>query len=104
MPPLWLLPMLWRILKEQVEDFWCGWDVAMGKELETGPPSLMVQLEKAGWQILSGLVVEPTKEGPPLSPPGPGPIEVDGADQVLEDGATVEEAVDKETDSSLQPS
>ena len=48
--------------------------------------------------------MEPAEEGPPLSPLGPWPMEVDGAKQELEDGAMVEEAVDEETDSLLQPS
>ena len=46
--------------------------------------------------------VEPAKEGLPLAPLGPGPIEVDSAKQALEDGAMVGEAADsEETDSSL---
>ena len=51
MPPLRLLLMPWRKLKEQEEDFWCGWDVAMGEELELEPPLLTVQLEEAGQRI-----------------------------------------------------
>ena len=48
--------------------------------------------------------MEPAKEGLPLVPLGLGPMEVDGAEQVPEDGATVGEATDEETDSLLQPS
>ena len=55
-----------------------------------------------GWQVPWGPAEEQAKEGPPLSPLGPGPIEVDGAEQALEDGAVVGEATDEETDSSLQ--
>ena len=47
-------------------------------------------------------MVEPAKEGSPLSPLGPGAMEVDGAEQVPEDGAVVGEATDEKTDSSLQ--
>ena len=36
-----------------------------------------------------------------MEPLGPRPMEVDGTEQVLEDGAAVEEATDEETDSSL---
>ena len=104
MPPLQLLPMLQRILVVQEENFWWGWDLEMGEELELGPPPPTIQLEEAGWLIPWGLVVKPAKESPPLPPLGPGAMEVDGAEQVLEDGATVGEAVDEETDSSLQPS
>ena len=73
----------------------------MGEELELGPLSPTVLLEEAGQQILWGPVVEPAKEGPPLLSLGPGPIEVDGAEQVPEDGAAAGEATDEETDSLL---
>ena len=102
MPPLWLLPMLQRISLVEKEAFWCGWDVAMGEELEMGPPPPSIQLEEAGQWVPWGLVVEPADKGPPLSPLGPGLMELDSAKQVLEDGAAVEEAADKETNSSLQ--
>ena len=49
MPPLWLAPMLQRITREEEEEaLWRGLDVAMGEELELGPPPLTIQLEKAG--------------------------------------------------------
>ena len=48
MPPLWLLPMLQRISKEQEEEFWCGRDLMTGEELELGRPPPRVQLEEAG--------------------------------------------------------
>ena len=102
MPPLRLQPMLWKMSMAQGEDFWQGWDVVMGEELEMVPPPPTVQLKEAGWWILWGPAVEPAEEGPPLSPPELGPMEVDDTEQALEDGATVEEATDKETDSSLQ--
>ena len=44
------------------------------------------------------------EEGSPLAPVGTGPMEVDGAEQALEDGAMAEKAANKETDSLLQPS
>ena len=47
-------------------------------------------------------MVEPAKEGSPLAPLGPRPMEVDGAGQVPGDGAAVGEAMDsEETKSSL---
>ena len=73
----------------------------MGEELELGPPPPRIQLEEAGWWIPWGPLVEPAEEGSPLPPLGPGPVEVDGAKQVPEDGAMVGEAVDEETDSLL---
>ena len=78
--------------------------MAMGEELEMGPPSPTVQLEEAGRQIPWGLAVEPAEEGLPLLPLGLGLMEVYGTAQALEDGATVGETADEETDSSLQPS
>ena len=90
--------------KEQEKDFWCGQDLMIEEELELGHPHPRVQLEEAGEQIPWGLAVKPAEEGPPLLPLGLGPMQVDGAEQVPEDGAMVEEAADKETDCSLQPS
>ena len=93
-----------RMLKAQEENFWWGQDVVMGEELEMRPPPPSVQLKEVGQRVPWGPVVAPAKEGPPLSPLGLGPMEVNGAKQVPEDGAMAEEAADKETDSSLQPS
>ena len=90
MPPLQLLPMPKRISRVQEETFWCGWDVVMGEELEMGPPPPTIQLEEAGQWVPWGPAVELAKEGPPLSPLGLGPMEVDGAKQAPEDGAMVE--------------
>ena len=73
----------------------------MGEELELGPFPPRVQLEKVGQRIPWVPVEEPAEEGLPLLPLGPGPMEVDGAEQTPEDGAAAGEAVDKETDSSL---
>ena len=83
------------------ENFWWGRDMMMGEELKLGPPPPRVQLEEAGQQIPWGPVEEPAKEGLPLPPLGPGPMEVDGAEQVPADGAMAGEAVDEETDSLL---
>ena len=104
MAPLWLLLMPQRMSRVQEENFWWGWDVVMGEELELGPPPPTIQLEEAGQWVPWGPVVEPAKEGPPLSPLGLGPMEVNSAEKVQEDGAAVGEAADQETDSLLQPS
>ena len=48
MPPLWLLPMPQRILLVEEKAFWHGWDMAMGEELEIGPPPPSIQLEEEG--------------------------------------------------------
>ena len=102
MPPLWDLPMPWRLGELEEKKFWWGQDVAMGRDLGLGRPPPGVQLEEAGWQIHWMPVAEPAEEGSPLAPLGPGPMEVDGTEQVPGDGAAEGEAVDsKETDSSL---
>ena len=101
MPPLQLLPMPWRLLAMEEGRFWWGQDVAMEADLELGHLPPRVQLEEAEWQIPWVPAEELAKEGSPLSALGPGPLEVDGAEQVPEDGATAGEATDEETNSSL---
>ena len=101
MPPLWLLPMPRKMLLAQEEDFWHRLDMVTGEELEIGPSPPTVQLEEAGWRILWGPAVEPADKGPPLLPPVPGLMEVDGPKLAPEDGSTAEKATDKETDSLL---
>ena len=65
------------------------------EELEMGPSPPSVQLEEARQRAPWGLAVEPAQEGPPLSPLGPGPMEVDGTKQAPEDGAIAEDAVEE---------
>ena len=81
------------------EYFWWGQDLTTGEELELGPTPPRVQLEEVCWEIPWGLAVEPAEEGSPLVPFGPGPMEVDGIEQALEDVSVVGEAADKETNS-----
>ena len=85
--------------EEEEEAFWCRLDVAMGEELELGPPPPNVQLEEAGRQVPWGPALEPAQEGPPLLPLGPGPMEVDGTEQAPEDGAAWEDAMGEQVDS-----
>ena len=102
MPPLQDLPMPWRLGESEEKKFWRGQGVATGRDLGLGHPLSRVQLEQAGWWIPWMPAVEPAEEGSPLAPLGPGPMEVDGAEQVPGDGAKVGEATDsEETDSSL---
>ena len=72
-----------------------------GGGVGAGTSSPWDQLEKAGRRVCWGPEVEPAEEGSPLVPLGPGPMEVDDAEQALEDGAAAGEAADKETNSSL---
>ena len=48
MPPLWDLPILWQLSPMQEANFWKGWDMAMGEDLELGRPPPGVKLEEAG--------------------------------------------------------
>ena len=105
MPPLRLLPMPQRMLKEQEEDFWWGQDMAMGEELELGPPPPTVQLEEAGWQIPVGAGGGAgLRKARPCRLLGWGQWRWMALGRQPEDGAMVGEATDKETDSLLQPS
>ena len=52
MPPLRLVLMPHRITREEEEALLCGLDVAMGEELELGPPPPTIQLEELGWWVL----------------------------------------------------
>ena len=61
----------------------------MGKDLDLGRPPPRVQLEEVGQQIPWMPEVELAEEGSPLAPLGPGPMEVDGAEQAPGDGAMV---------------
>ena len=89
-----------KMMWEGEETFWHGLDIEMEEELELGPPPPTIQLEEAGWWVPWGPAVEPAQEGPPLSPLGLGPKEVDGNKQALEDGAMAEDAMGDQTDSS----
>ena len=59
MPPLQLVPIPQRMMKEEEEAFWFRLDVAMGEELELDPPPPNVQLEETGWQVPWSPELEP---------------------------------------------
>ena len=88
-------------MKQEEEAFWRRLYMAMGEELELGPPPLTIQLEEAGWWVPWGPSVEPAQEGPPLSPLGPGPMEVDSAKQVPEDSGVAEDAMGEQAETLL---
>ena len=86
MPPLRDLPMPWRLGELEEKKFWKGQNVATGGDLGLGRPPPGVRLEEAGRRIPWMPESEPAKEGSPLPPLGPGPMEVDGAEQAPGDG------------------
>ena len=92
LPPLWLLPMLQRIVGKKEIAFWHRLDLEMGKELELGVPPPDVWIEDVGWWVQWGLEQGPVEEGLPLLALGAEPMEVEGSTkQVQEDGAMVED-------------
>ena len=50
---------------------------------------------RRGWAVAWGLAVELAEEGLPMTPFGLGPMEVDSAEQALEDGAAAEDATEE---------
>ena len=64
----------------------------MGEVLGLGRPPPRIGLQEAGWRLPWMMVQEPAREGSPLPPLEPGPMEVDGAKQAPRDGGAAEEA------------
>ena len=58
----------------------------------TAPPG--IRPREAGRRLPWMMVQEPAREGSPLPPLEPGPMEVDGAEQAPGDGGAAEEAED----------
>ena len=80
--------MPWRLGESEEKKFWWGQDLVMGRDLGLGCPPPGVQLEEVGQcKSLGCQQVELAKEGSPLAPLGPGPMEVDGTEQAPGDGA-----------------
>ena len=69
--------------------------------VELGVLPLDIQREDMGWRVQWGPEPEPAQEGLPLLPLRAEPMEVDGAKQVQEDGATVEDDAVVEKANSL---
>ena len=65
-----------------------------GGDLGLGWPPPGIWLQEAGRRLLRTRPLEPAREGSPLPPVKPGPMEVDGAKQVPGDGGAAEEAED----------
>ena len=66
----------------------------MGEDLGLGRPPPGIRPWEAGRRLPWMMVQEPAREGSPLPPLEPGPMDVDGAEQVPGDGGAVEEAED----------
>ena len=58
-----------------------------GEDLGLGRPPPGIRLEEVGRQVPWMMAQEPAREGSPLPPLEPGPMEVDGAEQAPGDGA-----------------
>ena len=68
--------------------------MSTGGDLGLGRPPPGVRLEEVGRRLPWMMVQEPAREGSPLPPLEPGPMEVDGAEQAPGDGGAAEEAED----------
>ena len=86
--------MPWRLNEGEEQRFWRGEDVELGGDLGLGWPPPRIRLQEAGRRLPRTRGREPAREGSPLPPLEPGPMEVDGAEQAPGDGGAVEEAED----------
>ena len=59
-----------------------------GGDLGLGRPPPGIRLEEAGRRLPRTRGREPAREGSPLPPLEPGPMDVDGAEQAPEEGST----------------
>ena len=62
-----------------------------------GPPPPGIRLWEAGRRLPWMMVQEPAREGSPLPPLGPGPMDVDSAEQALGDVSAVGEAEEEDS-------
>ena len=69
----------------------------MGGDLGLGRPPPRIQLREAGRWLPRTRAQEPTREGSPLPPLEPGPMEVDGAEQAPGDGSAAGEAEEEDS-------
>ena len=97
MPPLRDLPLPWRLSDEEEKRFWRGRDVLMGEDLGLGRPPPGIRPWEAGPRLPWMMVQEPAREGSPLPPLEPGPMDVDGTEQVPGDGSVVGEAEEEDS-------
>ena len=68
--------------------------MSTGEDLGLGRPPPRIRLQEAGRQLPRTRAREPAREGSPLPPLEPGPMDVDGAEQALGDGGAAGEAED----------
>ena len=89
--------MPWRLNEEEEQWFWREEDVELGGDLGLGQPPPGIRLQEVGWRLPRTRGWEPTREGSPLPPLEPGPMEVDGGEQAPEDGSTAGEAEEEDS-------
>ena len=62
--------------------------MSSGEDLGLGRPPPGIRLQEAGWRLPRMRGSEPAREGLPMPPLEPGPMDVDGAEQAPEEGST----------------
>ena len=79
--------MPWRLNEEEETRFWKGQEVSSGEDLGLGRPPPGIRLQEAGRRLPRMRGSEPAREGSPMPPLEPGPMDVDGAEQAPEEGS-----------------
>ena len=79
--------MPWRLNEEEEKRFWKGQEVSSGEDLGLGRPPPGIRLQEAGRRLPRMRGSEPAREGSPMPPLEPGPMDVDGAEQAPEEGS-----------------
>ena len=79
--------MPWRLNEEEEKRFWKGQEVSSGEDLRLGRPPPGIRLQEAGRRLPRTRGSEPAREGSPMPPLEPGPMDVDGAEQAPEEGS-----------------
>ena len=79
--------MPWRLNEEEEKRFWKGQEVSSGEDLGLGRPPPGIRLQEAERRLPRTRGSEPAREGSPMPPLEPGPMDVDGAEQAPEEGS-----------------
>ena len=96
-PHLRDLPLPWMLLELEEQRFWRGEEVSTGEDLGLGRPPPGIRLQQAGRRLPRTRGREPAREGSPLPPLEPGPMDVDGTEQAPGDGSMVGEVEEEDS-------